>query len=194
MKIDMLALARHGASAADILRYNAALLAQARAVVNRLPYGANADFRYAQAVGPHLRHVLDHYIAFMTGLERKPEIRIAYDARDRDLALQSQPTLTLSRLAEMEKQLRVCADQPCPAWDMDTPVQVVALAGPEGEFELSTSSTLGRELLFLSSHTVHHFALVAHYCKAAGVDLGADFGKAPATVAFERMVEAHACA
>jgi hypothetical protein len=33
---------------------------------------------------------------------------------------------------------------------------------------------------------VHHFALMAHYCKLAGVDLGPDFGKAPATVAFER--------
>jgi hypothetical protein len=49
----------------------------------------------------------------------------------------------------------------------------------------STLSTLGRELLFVSSHTVHHFALVAHYCKTAGVDLGADFGKAPATMAHE---------
>ncbi len=194
MKIDMLPLSGHGASASGILRYNAVLLAQARTVVHRLVHAAQANFRYGQAVGPHLRHVLDHYRAFMTGLQHAPEILICYDVRDRDLSLQSQPTVAIAQLASMEQQLRLCADHPCPAWDMDTPVQVVAQAGLQREFQLSTSSKLGRELLFLSSHTVHHFALVAHYCKAAGVDMGADFGKAPATVAYERMVEAHACA
>jgi hypothetical protein len=51
-------------------------------------------------------------------------------------------------------------------------------------------TTLGRELLFLSSHTVHHFALVAQYCRAAGVEPEQDFGKAPATRAFERLAAA----
>jgi hypothetical protein len=59
-------------------------------------------------------------------------------------------------------------------------------AGNAGELTVTVETTLGRELMFLSSHTVHHFALVAQYSKAAGVDLGHDFGKAPATVAFER--------
>lgn len=194
MKIDMLLLSRHGTRATGILHYNAVLLAQARTAVHRLVHAAHADFRYAQAVGPHLRHVLDHYRAFMTGLQHAPDILIRYDVRDRNLSLQSQPTVAIAHLTSMELELRLCADRPSPAWDMDTPVQVVAQAGLQGEFELSTSSTLGRELLFLSSHTVHHFALVAHYCKAAGVELGVDFGKAPATVAYERLVEAHACA
>jgi hypothetical protein len=66
------------------------------------------------------------------------------------------------------------------------PIQTCLKTGEAGDMELTVPSTLGRELLFLSSHTVHHFALLGNYCKAAGVEMGADFGKAPATVAFER--------
>ena len=194
MKFDLRQHRAHDASLASILHYNAALLAQAHDTIGRLLSEADPAFRFAQAVGPHLRHVLDHYKAFMAGLGQAPDIRIAYDMRERDMAIQNRPTVAMAWLAAMQESLQLCADSRDTVWGMDTPVQVEAQAGLEGEFELSTSSTLGRELLFLSSHTVHHFALVSHYCKAAGVDMGADFGKAPATVAFERMVEAHACA
>jgi len=194
MKIDRAPRTLHESALPRRVRYNAALLGQAQVAVGRLVREAAPTFRFAQAVGPHLRHVLDHYSAFLAGLNQGPALRIAYDVRDRSMAIQSQPAVAMARLAEMQESIQTCAASPMARWDMDTPVEVVAQVGLEGESALSTRSTLGRELLFLSSHTVHHFALVAHYCLAAGVDMGADFGKAPATVAFERMVEAHACA
>ncbi len=194
MKIEMLVASTHGAAADKILRYNAALMAQASGVVQRLCREACREFRFAQAVGPHIRHVVDHYSAFISALERAPHIRIAYDVRERDLRMQSQPTVALARLAAVEARLLKFAADRGAVWDMDTPAQVVAQAGFAGEFELSTASTVGRELLFLSSHTVHHFALVAHYCTEAGVGLAHEFGKAPATVAFERLHATPACA
>jgi hypothetical protein len=59
-----------------------------------------------------------------------------------------------------------------------------------GEHSALEPITLVRELLFLSSHTVYHFALLAPHCRAAGIEPKPDFGKAPTTRAFGRMATA----
>jgi hypothetical protein len=66
------------------------------------------------------------------------------------------------------------------------PLQVRGLGGLAGEFGFEVPSTLGRELAFLASHAVHHFALLKAHCLQQGIPLGEDFGKAPATVAHAR--------
>jgi hypothetical protein len=43
------------------------------------------------------------------------------------------------------------------------------------------TSSVGRELQVLSSHTIHHFALIAVTLKALGVYIDSDFGMAPST-------------
>jgi hypothetical protein len=45
-------------------------------------------------------------------------------------------------------------------------------------------TSLERELQFLLSHTVHHFALVALLLRAQGFEVSADFGVAPSTLAY----------
>lgn len=52
-------------------------------------------------------------------------------------------------------------------------------------------STLERELQFLASHTVHHYALIALTLRAQGVTVGTDFGMAPSTL---RHSERERCA
>jgi hypothetical protein len=46
------------------------------------------------------------------------------------------------------------------------------------------SSTIGRELQSLSSHTVHHFALIAMSLRAMGIPVEEDFGVAPSTLRY----------
>ena len=53
------------------------------------------------------------------------------------------------------------------------------------------STTVGRELAFLLSHTVHHNALIAVLVKTLGVTVPEDFGYAPSTLAHLEKV---ACA
>jgi hypothetical protein len=65
-------------------------------------------------------------------------------------------------------------------------VQVHGQAGLGGEFRFTVPSTMGRELVFLASHAIHHFALLQAHCKQHGVPTGETFGKAPGTVAHER--------
>jgi len=52
-------------------------------------------------------------------------------------------------------------------------------------------SNLARELQFLASHTVHHYALIALTLTALGVPVDADFGMAPSTL---RHAERQQCA
>jgi len=109
---------------------------------------------------------------------------VDYDARQRDLRMQSEPEVTLAALQSVIDRFQSLeANQ---LLSLDTPLTTRLQAGLHGEWETTVPTSLGRELLFVASHTVHHYALLGHYCKAAGVDPGEDFGKAPATVAFEQ--------
>ncbi len=44
------------------------------------------------------------------------------------------------------------------------------------------NSSLGRELQFLASHSVHHFAMIGGICRALEAPLPDDFGAAPSTI------------
>ena len=170
-------------SAKSLWHYNTALLLQAARMVERLLIEARAGFVYAQAVGPHVRHIIEHYQALLGALSQG-EGCVDYDARLRDLRVQTDPTMTLAALQQLSTAFATLAEDP--TLNLDAALTTRLQAGAHGELELQVNTTLGRELLFLSSHTVHHYALLGQYCRAAGVEMGHDFGKAPATIAFEQ--------
>ena len=51
-----------------------------------------------------------------------------------------------------------------------------------GEEQQWSRSTLRRELQFLLSHTIHHFALIGLLLSFHGVEPGEEFGVAPSTL------------
>ena len=70
--------------------------------------------------------------------------------------------------------------------DADAPIYVRNQLFCDSISEPKSSSTIGRELVFLHSHTTHHFALIAFLLRAQGVTVPADFGLNPATVKHAR--------
>ena len=54
------------------------------------------------------------------------------------------------------------------------------------------TSSIGRELQILSSHTIHHFALIAMTLRAMGYHVDRDFGMAPSTLRFNAALKAAA--
>jgi hypothetical protein len=64
-------------------------------------------------------------------------------------------------------------------------VNTRSVAGADGEADWSQSS-LKRELQFLVSHTVHHYALIKELLRRTGFDAGTEFGVAPSTIAAAR--------
>lgn len=133
---------------------------------------------YACPVGTHLRHVIEHFEALL--FPAVPGV-VDYDARGRDAELERSPVLAQRRLHVLREALSQGG-----AAALTTAVQVHGQAGLGGEFRFTVPSTIGRELVFVASHAIHHFALLQAHCKQHGVSTGETFGKAPGTVAHER--------
>jgi uncharacterized damage-inducible protein DinB len=158
-----------------VLAANLHVLEQAIELLGRLPESAfaSAEIRHARTAGPHLRHVLDHYSSFLTGL---PLARVDYDARERDPRLETEIPFAIDRLREIIGGL-VLVDLEL----LELPVEIRLEAGGPEEEQWSRS-TVRRELQFLLSHTVHHFALIGMVLERHGVSVPDDFGVAPSTL------------
>jgi hypothetical protein len=79
---------------------------------------------------------------------------------------------------------------PAPAMERDVEIRMDTGEGDERPW---TRSTVRRELQFLLSHTVHHYALIAMICHRHQRPVESDFGVAPSTLNYRRRAAA-ACA
>lgn len=157
-----------------LLRFNCQLIDQALTLV--AAYDAIGAPDYAQRTGPHLRHVIEHYEALVL---RPLDHVVDYDRRPRDRALERDAGLARARLNALKQHLL--------NWSGATlaqPLRVDGQAGVTGEFEFSTLSSIGRELVFVASHATHHYALLQLYCEQQGMATDPHLGVAPATVAY----------
>jgi uncharacterized damage-inducible protein DinB len=158
---------------------NLILLRQAVDVLSRLDddtYASGGAAPGVSPVGVHFRHIFDHYRAFLMGLATN---EIDYDARQRQVPLET------DRAQAIAAALGLVADLGrLPAELADRPVRVTlrSVAGDDGTPDWS-QSTLKRELQFLVSHSVHHYALIKELLRRSGFDAGDEFGVAPSTIA-----------
>ncbi len=166
-----------------LLGFNALLLEQALELA--AAHVGPTRPRYAGLVGSHLRHVIEHFEALLF-----PAVTgsVDYDARPRNAALDASPNVARERLHALQAALKATS-----ATSFAEPLQVLGQSGLEGESGFRVSSSLGRELAFVASHTVHHFALLANHCQQQGIPTPEGFGKAPATRAHERAKLKLAC-
>lgn len=126
-------------------------------------------------VGPQFRHVIDYYRCFLRDVSSG---RIDYDKRERDEEVETQREVCIARLRELVHALETFAID-----EMPKELRVRADADPSLPLEEQFSpSSVRRELMFLTSHTIHHFALIAVTLQARGVSPGGEFGVAPSTL------------
>lgn len=129
------------------------------------------------SVGAHLRHVGDAVDCLLRGLESG---RVDFDARRRDERLERERAVGRKRLLDLASRVRA----------IDTSVAGRALRvshdAPPGVPQPVVESTLEREMMFLASHCVHHYALVALVLKRRGVRPSPEFGVAVSTLRFSR--------
>ena len=138
---------------------------------------------YGSTVGGHVRHNLDHFLCLQSGLETG---QVDYDARDRDEFLETSPDYAASKMEELIEFTHTLAMK-----NLDQPLKVKMDSGADhAEEDRWSQSSLRRELQFLISHTIHHYALIATLCTREGLDLPADFGVAPSTLRFRNSRDA----
>jgi len=159
---------------ASILTANLALLEQGIELVGRLPDRAFTGSDEPKPVGPHFRHVLEHYSCFLDGAAAR---RIDYDARAREAAIESSRAAAQERMRELIGGLTAID---AGGLDDETTVRLECGLGPEND--QWSRSTIRRELHFLLSHTVHHYALIGLLLAQHGVEVGEEFGVAPSTL------------
>jgi uncharacterized damage-inducible protein DinB len=127
-----------------------------------------------QRAGSHLRHILEFYECFLDGIAGS---RIDYDARPRDERVET----SLATAAERIRFLIRALEEDARLLD-DRDVLVRAESG-----DAWLKSTASRELQALSSHTIHHFALIAVILRLHGIHLDPDFGMSPSTLRYKTM-------
>lgn len=141
-----------------------------------------SDHAYTQRVitlspiGGHVRHVLDFYLRFLEGVAHG---RIDYDHRERD------PLVEQDRHYAVEQFVRVAERLSALRADDETPLFVrLDSSLPPEETEAWATSSVRRELQFLISHSVHHYALIAVLLRIQNIEPPAEFGVAPSTLAY----------
>lgn len=173
------------ATCALLAEDNITYLRHARDLVDRLPddaYRRGGEALFRSGVGPHLRHCLDHYVNFVDGLAAG---RIDYDARARDVAIESDRSRAIALIDGLVARLAEVS-----ASDGDRVVAVKMDCGDDGDTDMWwTQSTIRRELQFLLSHTVHHYALIKMILRAQDIATAPDFGVAPSTLRHEAALK-----
>ena len=162
-----------------LIQINVRWLQQALQLLDRLNDAAYTTSPRGMAphrAGAHLRHIVEFYQCFLAGLH---DSHIDYDARHRDGLIETRrdyAALTIRRIIhalETSREIR----QERIIWvrmeDCDTSVR-----------ELFMESSISRELQALSSHTIHHFALIAMTLRMHGFEMNPDFGMAPSTLRY----------
>jgi len=149
------------------------------------------------SMGSHVRHILDMFYAFELGVTQNEVID--YDLRRRGAAIETSLSDALTNINQTIDWIKNTFVPTHAQIDTDTALLASVLSAPakvKTEVCLShtvsvhVESNVGRELIFVASHAVHHFALLATIAKLQGLSLDDHFGVAPATRTFLRQEQA----
>jgi uncharacterized damage-inducible protein DinB len=150
----------------------------------------STDLQYTQKpvgvvpsnIGGHVRHSLDHVDALLAGIITG---KMSYEHRQRGTDVEVNRRAALREIARQEEALQGILD-----WPLDHSIQLQLLMTANGP-SVTVETSLGRELAFVLSHTIHHNALIGVMAQLLGVPIPERFGYAPSTLAY---MESRRCA
>jgi uncharacterized damage-inducible protein DinB len=129
--------------------------------------------RGSGSIGGHVRHVLDHIAALVAASPRAP---LSYDHRSRGTPVESDPHAAVREILKLNGALERWEGLP-----LESPVAVRSMISDDGRTVTGWSSA-GRELAFVVSHTIHHYAMIALLLEMQGYEVANErFGYAPST-------------
>lgn len=140
-------------------------------------YTSNNGMYTKSGIGIHFRHIIEHYFSLIhceDGL-------IDYDARERDLHLENDRSFMISSMKQVIGNLKNLEEERL----LQEEILVRSNEGINEKKAPLSKSTRRRELQFLISHTVHHYALIGLILKTMGFNPKDDFGVAPSTLKHE---------
>ncbi|MFT4629297.1 MAG: putative damage-inducible protein DinB [Arenicella sp.] len=138
-------------------------------------YGSGLKPAFQATIGAHYRHLIEHYRCLFSQITKGV---FCYDKRERDEQLESDREYALRSIADTIAQLEALELE---VFDQQYHIIDHLLAVP-------LATTLERELLFLQSHTAHHYAIIAAMARGLGKQPMREFGVAIATMKHTDMM------
>lgn len=159
---------------------NVRTLLEAVAVLDGLPEAEYAaPSRLGSTLGAHFRHVLDHYLCLLEGLDSG---LVHYEGRQRDGLVETDRGVALNLARGLSQRLADLSPT-----TLRRPLSVRCMAGElADQLHGDHPSTPSRELHFVLLHAIHHYSVLAIEMKARGYAVNPEFGVAPATIAWRR--------
>jgi hypothetical protein len=161
----------------ELTATNIGLLQQALSLVHRMEdttFSTSPKGLDPHRVGSHIRHVLEFYDCFLAGLEGAC---VDYDARKHDETLERNRHAAAVKVSSIIRRLEEASSLP--------EDRALAVRMEDRDADVYLRSSIGRELEALSSHTIHHFALIAVTLRLHGVEVDPNFGMSPSTLRFQ---------
>ncbi len=125
---------------------------------------------FSSTIGQHLRHCIEHYDAFIRAENSRGTLD--YETRPRNPLIETNLDCAREQLKKIEKQL-------IEVGSLEAMIYVIDTGAKE-----PTTSSVSRELQYLISHTVHHFALISVIAGMNDQPLPENFGVAPSTLKY----------
>lgn len=164
-----------------VLEGNQEIVEQALAMLsalNEAQYSFLDSPRFQSSIGQHMRHVLDLHHALIEGMSDR---YIDFDIRRRGHDVEHIKSVAQDEWQTISDWLDTLDDEMC-----RTKVTVKTEVSLGRQASAEAGSTLERELIFVASHAVHHFALMRLAAYQLGVMLPHGFGVAAATASYLR--------
>lgn len=146
--------------------------------VSKADYNEIVAPNFISSAGSHIRHIIDHYLAIIAGLESGI---IDYDNRSRGGCLESDPQAAIDKINEIMCWIEDLSDEMLNIQlKLSTEISVTQTTVQK------IPTSLARELIFVGSHAVHHYAMISQISLAQEKNIDPSFGIAPATATFLR--------
>ncbi|CAO1629504.1 unnamed protein product [Sympodiomycopsis kandeliae] len=140
-------------------------------------------------VGKHLRHVLDHFRLFLDQVEgslgnQTTDLAVVdYDRRARSVPIETSVEAAYEEFSRTRDRIANFLSSPNGSI-LDRSILLHATTPILQEF----TTTIGRELWFITLHSIHHYALARVILNELGVAEGVskEFGVAPSTLVYRQ--------
>jgi uncharacterized damage-inducible protein DinB len=163
----------------NLLEANILAINQLIDLLHHLPTGVyhqSLKQLHEHSIGQHTRHVVEFYDCLLNNLDNEA---INYDARQRDLRIETDRFFAINCL---ENMVKILSQQ-----KLDRPLNLYS-----DTFGGAILSSLSRELVYMVEHTIHHLAIIKIGLNEAfpTIALSDDFGVAPSTLKYRQQQSA----
>lgn len=161
-------------SVIEVLNQGEALLGEIASedYTRKLPAAFNAS------IGGHYRHCLDH---FRSLLDSAASGDLNYDQRERGTLIESDRFAALNATRALREGY-----QQLSAGVLGRGLQVTCKTSYATSGSQISPSTVGREIMYVVAHAVHHYALIGIMGGLMNLNMPAGFGVAPSTLKHQK--------